>query len=212
MPYQEHLYTDFKGRIRYHADVVTFADNGVELKKSEKRIGHGELMTIMMECILRRSSSYSTILLSDALKKLITPSFSVILLRVVTLFLKGLCTPLVISLPLEAKAGEGEQGEESLNNLVNIFTSASIYTGSVHKTYGDEHVQRAITWAEALLDSHFSALAFRSSFHAATRHALGCVMDTGGRRENLQWGCEKKNSVMLALPSLLSSLCPDVLH
>ena len=127
---------------------------------------------IMMECIIKRGSSYSTILLSDALKKLITPSFSVILLRVVSLFLKGLCAPLGI------RSGFNETGND-VNNLVNIFTSASTYTGGVHNPYGDEHIQRAITWAEAILDSHFSALTFRASFHAPTRQALGCVMDAG---------------------------------
>ena len=128
----------------------------------------------MMENIIRRTSSYSTILLSDALRKLITPSFSVILLKTVILFLKGLCAPLTESL-----GTPGRTETENLNNLVNVFACVSTYTGNACSAYGDEHVQRAITWAEALLDSHFSALAFRASFHPPTREVLRNVMDTG---------------------------------
>ena len=133
---------------------------------------HGQLLTAMMESIIRRTSSYSTILLSDALKSLVTPSFSLILLRVVILFLKGLCAPLWT-------LGEGGEG---LSSLVSIFTSVSSCTGTPNSGYSDEHVHRAITWAEAVLDSHFSALAFRASFHAPTRQVLGSIMETGERR------------------------------
>ena len=153
-----------------------------KVEKREKKVTHGDLVTIMMECILKRGSSYSTILLSDALKKLVTPSLSVILLRVVSLFLRGLCAPLGI------RFGLGEIGNDA-NDLVNIFTSTGTYIGGVHNTYGDEHIQRAITWAEALLDSHFSALTFRASFHAPTRQALGCVMDAGKQQRIIYIYC-----------------------
>ena len=190
------MYVDCYGHLKFRGEatpvhvphsteiIVIGTVNGTKKAKIERIEGgavsksnmtHGELLTIMMENIIRRTSSYSTILLADALRKLITPSFSVILLRTVMLFVKGMCAPLMISLGLSS----GREGEDGLNNLVNTFTNISTYTGGMCSTYGDEHVHRAVTWAEAILDSHFTALAFRASNHAPTRRAIGCVMDTG---------------------------------
>lgn len=161
---------------------------------------HGQLMSVMMEHIIRRRVSYSTVLLSDVMRKLITPAFSVILLRVVMLFLKGLCAPLlappdadtlVVTEIVEGRCSNGRKNGKKkrrvetlmrslgANNLVNVFKCISSHTGGICRSYNDEHVQGAITWAEALLDSHFSSLAFRASFDGPTRVVLGHVMDTG---------------------------------
>jgi hypothetical protein len=206
------LILDKAGNIRYHRPCKVEAntaavEEGAEAKPVNVQKGprgkvltHGQLMSVMMEHIIRRRVSYSTVLLSDVMRKLITPAFSVILLRVVMLFLKGLCAPLLA--PPDADTltltdiAEGANGNgrtngkrkrraatqmRSLgaNNLVNVFKCVSSHTGGICRSYNDEHVQGAITWAEALLDSHFSSLAFRASFHAPTRDVLGHVMDTG---------------------------------
>lgn len=208
---QEKLFLDKSGSIRYQhfkTEVNTApTEEGKEGKPARVHKGpkgevltHGQLLSVMMEHIIRRRVSYSTVLLSDVMRKLITPAFSVILLRVVMLFLKGLCAPLlappdVDTLALTDKAeGRNRNGRSfgkrkrrvetpmrslGVNNLVNVFKCVSSHTGGICRSYNDEHVQGAITWAEALLDSHFSSLAFRASFDGPTREALGHVMDTG---------------------------------
>lgn len=138
----------------------------------------GVLMSMMIESLIRRRAAYSTILLSDTLKKFISPSFAVILLRVIMLFLKGLCTPLLLSAVdgIEYPVGEQRPTEDSLSS---VFKCVSTHTGSPTASYNDIDINNAVCWAEALLDSHFSSLAFRASFHASTREALSCVMRTG---------------------------------
>lgn len=165
-----------------------------------KDLTNGQLISITMENIIRRKVSYSTILLSDLMKKQITPSFAIIMLRVVMLFLKGLCAPLMLNSNSEEAKGtdmEMDVGTDaegvvdsssrkkrrvqrggSVNDLVTVFKCVSPHTGGLWNAYNDDHVQGAITWAEALLDAHFSTLAFRASQHAPTRQALGNVMET----------------------------------
>ena len=168
----------------------------------KKELSNGQLISIMMENIIRRKVSYSTILLSDLMKRQITPSFAIIMLRVVMLFLKGLCAPLMLNSNTEESRGanmdvdmdvdtdaEGAVNSSSrkkrrvlrggsVNDLVTVFKCVSPHTGGLWNSYSDDHVQGAITWAEALLDAHFSSLAFRASQHAPTRQALGNVMET----------------------------------
>ena len=147
--------------------------------KKSKTVTIGVLMSMMMESMIRRRAAYSTILLSDTLKKLILPSFAVILLRVIMLFLKGLCTPLLLpSGDTETEQSDGK-GRLTDNNLLSVFKCVSTHTGCPTASYNDIDIHNAVCWAEALLDSHFSSLAFRASFHASTREALSCVMSTG---------------------------------
>ena len=164
-----------------------------------KELSNGQLISIMMENIIRRKVSYSTILLSDLMKRQITPSFAIIMLRVVMLFLKGLCAPLMLSNIEEPRGTDTDMDVDtdaegavdsssrkkrrvvrggSVNDLVTVFKCVSPHTGGLWNSYNDDHVQGAITWAEALLDAHFSSLAFRASQHAPTRQALGNVMET----------------------------------
>jgi hypothetical protein len=141
-------------------------------------------MSMMIESIIRRRAAYSTILLSDTLKKFISPSFAVILLRVIMLFLKGLCTPLLLSAAdgIEYPVGKQRPTEDSLSS---VFKCVSTHTGSPTASYNEIDINNAVCWAEALLDSHFSSLAFRASFHASTRQALSCVMRTGKHHMSL---------------------------
>ena len=152
--------------------------------KKSKTVTIGVLMSMMIESIIRRRAAYSTILLSDTLKKFISPSFAVILLRVIMLFLKGLCTPLLLSAVdgIEYPVGKHRSTEDSLSS---VFKCVSTHTGSPTASYNDIDINNAVCWAEALLDSHFSSLAFRASFHASTREALSCVMRTGKHHMSL---------------------------
>lgn len=183
----------------------------VKRQKQSKAVTVGLLMSMMVESMIRRRAAYSTILLSDTLKKLISPSFAVILLRVVMLFLKGLCTPLLLSLAEPGSKQFDGKERHADDSLLSVFKCESTHTGSPTASYNDIDIHNAVCWAEALLDSHFSSLAFRASFHAPTREALSCVMRTGEIRISLLWLSRYRTSRILS--SLTSTEKPcSVVH
>lgn len=102
----------------------------------------------VVEAVFRRSSAFSTTLLGEAVRVL-PLSAAVLLLRVVTQFLRSLTDA--------------------------VADPASEY---LSETVTDEQMHRAATWAEAILDGHFSALALHAVSHPATRRALTCALDT----------------------------------
>jgi len=117
-----------------------------------------DLLRALVESTLRRASAFSAILLGEAVRVLPLPC-AVLLLQVVTHFVRGLC-------------GGPDSDEVSVTPVVD--------TGKVHlhAYVTDEEIKRAATWAEALLDGHFSALALHAVGHAGTRRALTYAMGT----------------------------------
>lgn len=117
-----------------------------------------DLLRALVESTLRRASAFSAILLGEAVRVLPLPC-AVLLLQVVTHFVRGLC-------------GGADSDEVSVTPVVD--------TGKVHlhAYVTDEEIKRAATWAEALLDGHFSALALHAVGHAGTRRALTYAMGT----------------------------------
>jgi hypothetical protein len=102
-----------------------------------------DVLRCLVAATLRRTSAFSALLLGEAVR-LLPLSAAVLLLRVVTYFMRAL------------------NGTEALD------TAAAT---------SDEQMKRAATWAEALLDGHFSALAMHAVAHPATRRALTCAME-----------------------------------
>jgi hypothetical protein len=106
------------------------------------------VLRCLTEAVFRRTSAFSTTLLSEAVRVL-SLSTAVVLLRVVVHFMRGLT---------EAEPASA--------------------TDTLSATVTDEQMKRSATWAEALLDGHFSALALHAVSHAATRRALMSALDT----------------------------------
>jgi hypothetical protein len=102
-----------------------------------------DVLRCLVAATLRRSSAFSALLLGEAVR-LLPLSAAVLLLRVVTYFMRAL---------------SGADAKDAA-----AATS-------------DEQMKRAATWAEALLDGHFSALALHAVSHPATRRALTCAME-----------------------------------
>lgn len=117
-----------------------------------------DLLRALVESTLRRASAFSAILLGEAVRALPLPC-AVLLLQVVTHFVRGLCG--------------GADSDE-------VTTTPVVDTRKVHlhAYVTDEEIKRAATWAEALLDGHFSALALHAVGHAGTRRALTYAMGT----------------------------------
>lgn len=140
-------------------------------KKGSKAVGTEEdrrldLLRALVEGTLRRASAFSAILLGEAVRLLPLPC-AVLLLQVVTHFLRGLCSTTAI-------AAEDE-GSSSVSVQVPVLAVGKVH---LHAYVTDEEIKRAATWAEALLDGHFSALALHAVGHAATRRALTYAMGT----------------------------------
>ena len=112
---------------------------------------HLDILRCFVEAVMRRSSAFSAILLSESVRVLSLPT-AVLLLRVITHFMRGLTVNSTV------------YGDSVVTHLSAAVT--------------DEQLKRAITWTEALLDGHFSALALHAVSHAATRRALTGVMST----------------------------------
>ena len=88
------------------------------------------LLQEMMHSCLSRESAYSPVLLSEAVRDALSPEMAASLLRIFASILGGLCSD-------DAAAA--------------ISWSRWIVL--------DEHVKRAVSWMEAILDGHFSAIA-----------------------------------------------------
>ena len=104
------------------------------------------ILRAMIEAVLHRSSAFSSVLLSEAVRSF-SPSMCALFLRLFAHTLRGLSVPV----------NESQQ-------LVHLGA------------FGDDQVKRAITWIEALLDGNFSAIALHASVHAPTRRALSFAM------------------------------------
>lgn len=118
-----------------------------------------DLLRALVESTLRRASAFSAILLGEAVRVLPLPC-AVLLLQVVTHFVRGLCG--------------GASDNEDVSSTP-VLDTRKIH---LHAYVTDEEVKRAATWAEALLDGHFSALALHAVGHAGTRRALTYAMGT----------------------------------
>lgn len=136
------------------AEEASSTDDAVE----DRRL---QLLRALVESTLRRASAFSAILLGEAVRVLPLPC-AVLLLQVVTHFLRGLCA-----------ANDSEDGAQVAT--VPVLDSRKVH---LHAYVTDEEIKRAATWAEALLDGHFSALALHAVSHAATRRALTYAMGT----------------------------------
>jgi hypothetical protein len=88
------------------------------------------LLQEMMHTCLSRASAYSPVLLSEAVRDALSPEMAATLLRIFASMLGGLCSKDV-------------SAAISWSRWVVL----------------DEHVKRAVSWMEAILDGHFSAIA-----------------------------------------------------
>lgn len=118
-----------------------------------------DLLRALVESTLRRASAFSAILLGEAVRALPLPC-AVLLLQVVTHFVRGLCSG----------ASDSEDA-----TTTPVLDTRKVH---LHAYVTDEEIKRAATWAEALLDGHFSALALHAVGHAGTRRALTYAMGT----------------------------------
>lgn len=120
---------------------------------SDNQLNVFTFLRAVIEASLRRKAAFSCILLSEAVRHL-PLSTAILLLRIITHLLRGLCTVNVAN-----------------NNDRTTISNSYLYP---HTT--DLHVKRTITLAEAILDGHFSSLAIHAADHIPTRRALINIM------------------------------------
>lgn len=104
-------------------------------------------LILTMESVLMRTGAFSAMALVDAVRP-VSADFSALLLRVLVHIVQNGCCL-----------------RES-----NALDSQLLVSS-------DDILDRAVTWMEALLDAHFSALALNMSCHIATRRSLFCAMN-----------------------------------
>ena len=83
-----------------------------------------------MHSCLSRASAYSPVLLSEAVRDALSPEMAASFLRILASILGGLCS-------------EDATAAISWSRWIVL----------------DEHIKRAVSWMEAILDGHFSAIA-----------------------------------------------------
>eukprot|EP01035_Chromulina_nebulosa_P020500 gene20500-26594_t len=88
------------------------------------------LLQEMMHSCLSRESAYSPVLLSEAVRDALSPEMAASFLRILASILGGLCS-------------EDAAAAISWSRWIVL----------------DEHIKRAVSWMEAILDGHFSAIA-----------------------------------------------------
>ena len=101
----------------------------------------------LLRALLERATAFSGVMLTAVAKTILSPTMAVFLLRQLSLLLREYCT---------GTSGMSEAVSQSLT---------------------EEQVRRAVVWAEALLDSHFSAIAIHAHSDAATRLALRGLLE-----------------------------------
>ena len=86
------------------------------------------LLTVVVDSLLRRTAAYSTILLAEAFRAILPPTAGVVVLNVVVLFLKGLCSPLkALSLSGDSDDSIGyARNDDQVSSTILIL---SIYVG-----------------------------------------------------------------------------------
>ena len=109
-------------------------------------------LRVIIESSLRRKTAFSCILMSEAVRHL-PLSTAILLLRIITHLLHGLCTV------------------NATSNDDRFVNDSYLYP---HIT--DLHVKRTISLVEAILDGHFSSLAIHAADHIPTRRALINIM------------------------------------
>lgn len=134
-----------------------------------------DLLRAMVESTLLRPAAFSSILLSEAVQQLPLTA-AVLLLRVSIHMMRGLCENSYITNNnndhhYHNNGIERKEATMMMNN--NNFCRVHL-----HPYLSDDHIKRSVTWIEALLDGHFSALAFHAVTDAATRRALTVAMQT----------------------------------
>ncbi len=123
-------------------------------------------MAVLCDALLQRTGAFAALALAEAVRALVPATAAALILRTMVMFLQGLCADI-----------DG--------------TIALTDAGVVART--DEQVKRAATWAEALLDAHFSAMALNANRHEPTRFALRRALETVGSADVC---CQEVESVL----------------
>lgn len=137
---------------------LVWAAEGGKTKKARGEVvaagcGRGVVMAVLCDALLQRVGAFAALSLSEAIRALVPATTAALILRTMVMFLQGLCADV---------DGVGSTSE----------------SGVVART--DEQVKRAATWAESLLDAHFSAMALNANRHEPTRRALCRALETVG--------------------------------
>ncbi len=147
-------------------------------------ISHLSLLRAMMQSILNRSDGYSTILLSEAVRNQMSVSSASLLLRILALMLKGVCS----------SDCDFENANITIDDHVTTTTTttgARSFTSRAFVSFQDSQIMKAVTWAEAIIDGHFSsfALALAIPFHppnvSTTTHKRSLSKNTTGQDSGL---------------------------
>lgn len=111
------------------------------------------IRALFESAVLDREAAFSTLLLAEAAKKELRANSVPFFIRVLVLTMQGVCRRTADASFSKAGAGAGPR-------------------------LSDRHIRRAVTWIEALIDSHFTMLALTAASHAPTTQALVRALQT----------------------------------
>ena len=121
---------------------------------------HLTLLRAVLEAILRRHDSFSPILLAEAMRAELNITNASLLLRVLVLLMKGICP--------SVKDDDG----------ISLFQK--FHLGS----FRDAQIARAVTWAESLLDAHFTSFALALSTTQSSKDVAHSAPSRVKRNDN----------------------------
>jgi hypothetical protein len=145
---------------------------------------------------MQRGAAFAVLPLAEAVRALVPAPAAAVLLRAMTLFLRGLCDGHADRTDTEDADdgdGDGDGPHAAVEPIVAARSDAQVrppprpsrppHPSSPHpcSLRGGacvcRQVRRAATWAEALLDAHFSAMALDAARHGPTRRALRSALE-----------------------------------
>ena len=147
---------------------------------------------------MQRGAAFAVLPLAEAVRALVPAPAAAVLLRAMTLFLRGLCDGHADRTDTEdadADDGDGDGPRAAAEPIVAARSDAQVrppprpshppHPSSPHPcclcggacACVCRQVRRAATWAEALLDAHFSAMALDAARHGPTRRALRSALE-----------------------------------
>lgn len=146
-----------------------------------------ELLQTMIQLVIKRTASFSSLLLSEAVRQL-SPHVAALFLNIFAQYLDGLCT---INSNSSSNSGVNSNSVVKNNAKNSVADNSGINSignnnsvGNNNSNYidsNDAEVRRAIVWIESLLDGHFTSFAINATISMTTRRALTNVMEIIGK-------------------------------
>lgn len=130
------------------------------VKEESKGLKHKRVnvMCAIVGSLLCRTAAFSAVMLADSLRNRCDVASACLLMRFFVWALRGVCVS-------ASSYSDGAINHMPILSHVDVFTKAGVVVGDIE-------AQRAVSWIEAIIDGHFSAISFHAMGHRPTRALL----------------------------------------